>query len=70
MENLGNTGPVTGTTRQVDNWINDASPEDLIRFGRTVLGKIAMSGEQHLDTFRREVQSDPQASKLFNKQDA
>ena len=54
-------------TSQFRNWINDASPEDLLTIAPLLFNRIGTLEPRQQDRFIEEVQRDPQAKRVFEK---
>lgn len=54
-------------TSQFRSWIKDAPPEDLVTIAPLLFSRIGTLEERHQDRFIKEVQSDPQAKRVFEK---
>lgn len=59
---------VAGTNiSQFRSWLTDAPPEDLVKAAPLLFSRIGTLDETHQDRFIQEVQSDPQAKRVFEK---
>jgi hypothetical protein len=59
---------VAGTNiSQFRTLINDASPEDLVTVAPLLFSRIGTLPQSHQERFIKEVQSDPQAKRVFEK---
>lgn len=48
-------------------WIKDAQPEELLTIAPLVFSRIGTFEQSHQDRFIKEVQSDPEAKRVFEK---
>ena len=49
------------------NWVKDAQPEDLLSIAPVLFSRIATFDQIHQDRFFKEIKSDPQAKRVFDK---
>ena len=54
-------------TSQFRTWIKDAPPEDLVTIAPLLFSRIGTLEPSHQEKFIQEVQSDPQAKRVFEK---
>jgi len=54
-------------TSQFRTWIKDASPEELVTIAPLLFTRIGTLEQSQQDRFIKEVQSDPQAKRVFEK---
>jgi len=48
-------------------WVKDAPPEELMSVAPLLISRIGTLEQSHQDRFIKEVQSDPQAKRVFEK---
>jgi hypothetical protein len=59
---------IAGTNiSQFRNFINDASPEDLVAIAPLVFSRIGTLDPSHQQSLIQKIQSDPQSKAFFNK---
>ena len=56
-----------GNISQFRSWLNDAPPEDIVTIAPLLFNRIATLDQAQQDRFIKEVQSDPQAKRVFEK---
>jgi len=56
-----------GNISQFRSWLNEAPPEDLVTIAPLVFSRIGTLDQAQQDRFIKEVQSDPQAKRVFEK---
>ena len=54
-----------GNISQFRSWLNEAPPEDLVTIAPLVFSRIGTLDQAQQDRFIKEVQSDPQAKRVF-----
>jgi len=56
-----------GNISQFRSWLNEAPPEDLVTIAPLLFSRIGTLDQAQQDRFIKEVQSDPQAKRVFEK---
>lgn len=51
--------------QQVSNWLNSASPDDVIAHGKQALQRIGKLDQTYRDRFATEARADPTVARLF-----
>lgn len=54
-------------TSQFSTWIKDAPPEDVVTIAPLLFSRIGTLDQSHQERLIKEVQSDPQAKRVFEK---
>jgi hypothetical protein len=49
------------------SWVKDAQPEDLLTIAPVLFSRIGTLDQSHQDRFFKEIKSDPQAKRVFDK---